>query len=449
MVTEFDLVIIGTGTGSSIAAEKCSSAGWKIAQIDSQPFGGTCALRGCDPKKVLVGTAEIMDWFSRMEGRGIEGDLSINWPDLMKFKRTFTKPMPEKREQRMKKNNITPFHGRARFLDEQTLQVGNQTLKAKNFLLANGAKPASLSIEGFQHLTNSTEFLELEELPENIMFVGGGYISFEFAHIAARAGAKVTIIHRGKRPLVNFDPDLVDLLVEKTRKIGINILLDTEVKAVEKEEEMLSVKVSRYEKESILSGDLAVHGAGRTPDIDDLNVEKANIATDKRGILVNNYLQSVSNPKIYAAGDVVSSAGKPLTPVAGFESHIVASNLLKGNHRKINYPAQPSIVFSIPPLASVGLTEAEAKEKGIKADVNFGQTDSWYSSRRTNETFTGYKTLIDSASGKIIGAHFLGSHAPELVNLFTLAINHGIPPVDLKKTIFAYPTFASDLSFML
>src|SRR5699024_9497827 len=201
MAKQFDLIVIGTGSGGSTAAGKCAKEGWEVAQIDSRPFGGTCALRGCDPKKVLVGAAELIDWNRRMNRTGVPTDAHIDWQQLMQFKESFTQPVPEHREKGMKKAGITPVHGRASFVDEETIEVNGEILKAQNFVIAAGAKPAPIPVDGFEHLTTSTEFLELEELPETIVFVGGGFISFEFAHIATRAGSKVHIVHRGERPL--------------------------------------------------------------------------------------------------------------------------------------------------------------------------------------------------------------------------------------------------------
>jgi len=219
----FDLVIIGTGVAASTAAWKCHSAGWRVAIIDSRPFGGTCALRGCDPKKVLVGAAEVIDWNRRMESKGIinPDKLKIYWPDLMHFKRSFTEPVPKKREEQFSKAGIIAFHGRARFIGQRTVIVDDtHRLNGHHILIAAGAHPTKLGIPGEDNIVKSDQFLELNELPSSIAFVGGGYISFEFAHIAAIAGSKVTILHRGTRPLNNFDPYLVDMLLQKTHELG-------------------------------------------------------------------------------------------------------------------------------------------------------------------------------------------------------------------------------------
>jgi len=448
-LNKFDLIVIGTGSGGSTAAGKCAKAGWKVAQIDSLPFGGTCALRGCDPKKVLVGAAELIDRNRRMSTNGIQSDASIDWQELMNFKRTFTEPVPEHREKGMKKQGITPFHGRAKFVDEQTIRVGGDTFTADYILIAAGAKPAPLPIEGFEHLVTSTEFLELDNLPDKLIFVGGGYISFEFAFIASMAGAEVDIVHRGDRPLEGFDADLVDILMEKTEELGINVHLNAEVQSVQKDGKVFTVKASQNGKTRSISGDLVIHGAGRVPDIDDMELEKGNVERTKGGIKINEYLQSNSNPRVYAAGDAASTNGKPLTPVGGFESHIVASNMLDGNHRKPEYPAQPTVVFTLPPLASVGLTEQQAREQKFEVEVKLRKTDGWYSYRRTNESHVAFKTIINKENGQILGAHILGSKAEEIINLFAMAMNQNLEATALKKMIYAYPSHASDIPYMV
>src|SRR5216683_319686 len=195
---KFDLIAIGTGAAASAVASRCRLAGWQVAIVDSRPFGGTCALRGCDPKKVLVGAAEVIDWGRRMEGNGIQAQqLQIDWQELMRFKRSFTEPVPKHREEGFAKAGIATFHGRARFVGPSTVQVGEEVLEGRYVVIATGQKPADLKIAGAEHLTTSEQFLELDELPKRILFVGGGYIAFEFAHVAVRAGAQVTIAHRG------------------------------------------------------------------------------------------------------------------------------------------------------------------------------------------------------------------------------------------------------------
>jgi glutathione reductase (NADPH) len=450
MTKAFDLIAIGTGSAASAVASRCRDAGWQVAMIDSRPFGGTCALRGCDPKKVLVGAAEVVDWARRMKGKGIQTEkLQIDWPELMRFKRTFTEPVPGRREEGLAKAGIAAFHGRAHFVGPTRLRVGEETLEGRHIVIAAGAVPAPLRIDGAEHLTTSDQFLELNELPSSILFIGGGYIAFEFAHVAVRVGSRVTILHRGPRPLALFDPDLVGQLLEYTRELGVDVRLGTEAIAIEKSADRLVVQAVAAGKIDTFQTDMVVHAAGRVPDIDDLNLDAAGIEREKRGVQVNEFLQSVSNPAVYAAGDAAATAGLPLAPVASYEGLIVATNLLKGNHQRPNYLGIPSVVFTVPPLAAVGLSEREAREQQLKFRVEQTMTSTWYSSRRTGETHSGHKVLLAEDTDQILGAHILGSEAPEVINLFALAIRTGMRATDLKHMLFSYPTSGSNVPRML
>lgn len=449
MSKQYDLIAIGTGTAGTTVATKCRAAGWNVAIVDYQPFGGTCALRGCDPKKVLVGAAEVIDWAHRMQGKGISRqDLHIDWGALMAFKRSFTDPVPSRIENSLEKQGIDVFHGRARFRGPSSLEVEGQLLEARHFLIATGAKPMRLGIPGEEHLITSDGFLELEELPQRIVVVGGGFIAFEFAHIAARAGAKVTVLEQLPRFLRPFDPDLVDWLVDKSRQIGIDLHAGTSVAAVEKDGVSYKVRTSTGEKQEIFEADLVVHAAGRVPDVDGLDLEIAGVELERGRLKLNEFLQSVSNPAVYAAGDA-ALMGPPLTPVAAHDAHSVAANLLKGNQRRPDYQGVPSVVFTVPPLAAVGLQEEAARQQGLKFRVQHRKTSGWYTARRVNEDCSGYKILIEEGSERILGAHLIGPHAEEVINVFALAIRANLSAKDLKTVIWSYPTATSDVSYML
>ena len=450
MARKFDLIAIGTGSAASAAASRCRKAGWEVAIVDSRPFGGTCALRGCDPKKVLVGAADVLDWARRMTGKGIrDGNIRICWRELMHFKRSITEPVPKYKEAWLSKAGIATLHGRARFAGPTSIQVDGDMVEGRHILIAAGQKPADLKIPGTEYLTTSEQFLELEELPARIVFIGGGYIAFEFAHVAVRAGSRVTILHRRPRPLPLFDPDLVDELVARTRELGVDVQLATEAEGVEKEASRLTVRASSSGQKRTFEADMVVHAAGRVPEIDDMNLETARVQWDRQGVKVNEFLQSVSNPGVYAAGDAAGSSGPPLTPVADHEGSIVASNLLKGNHATPDYRGIPTVVYTIPPLASVGFKEHEAREKGLQFQTKKEMTSSWYSSRRVAEMYSGYKVLIEKGTDRILGAHLLGAQAEEVINLFAVAIRSAMRATDLKHTLFSYPSHGSDVPYML
>lgn len=480
----FDLIVIGTGTAASTTASECSSAGWSVAIIDSLPFGGTCALRGCDPKKILVEAAKIIDSNQRHENKGIIGSagVHIKWSDLIHFKRTFTDPFPKYREDGYINSGIVPFHGHARFIGPTTVKIDNANntiLNGKHILIATGSKPMNLNVPGSENIITSDQFLELgdDNLPDRIVFVGGGYISFEFAHIAARAGAKVTILHRGKQPLEHFDPDLVNRLVQRSRDIGIDVRLQAAVNSIDKSSSLLSSSttlndvgrnqlmvyytsasdISKKNKQnsdeviSTVESNMVVHGAGREPNIHGLDLmEAGGVEYTHQGIMVNEYLQSVSNPAVYAAGDVAANKGLPLTPVASYDGSIVANNLIKGNTLKSNYIGLPSVVFTIPPLVSVGLQEKEAKDQGLRFRIKHEDSSGWASSRRVGETCAAFKVLVEEDTNRILGAHILGPHAEEVINIFSIAIRLGLTTRDLNDPIlYTYPTNSSDILYML
>lgn len=453
MKKTFDLIVIGTGSAAVGVASRCRRAGWSVAIIDSLPYGGTCALRGCDPKKVLIGATEALDWVRRLKDKGTMADgAKINWSDLMRFKRTFTDPVPESNEKWFAGAGIEMYHDHTHFIAPTTIQVGDDVLEGKYVHIATGAKPVDLNIPGQEHVTTSTQFLELDELASRVVFIGGGYISFEFAHVAARADAQVTLLHRSAQPLKGFDPDLVTLLVEQTRKLDVDVQLEAQVCGVERMNNGFTVQASTPDGKRSFEADLVVHGAGRVPDVDNLGLEKANVRYSHRGVEVNEFLQTVSNPAVYAAGDCAATKGPPLTPVGAYEGSVVAANLLEGNHTKVAYPSIPtipSVVFTVPTLASVGLQEAQAREQGLEFDTHFDNTRSWYSSRRTAEECSAYKVLVEKESGQILGAHLLGSNAEELINLFTMGMRGSMNAQNIKEIIFAYPTYASDLGYMV
>lgn len=449
MAKTYDLVAIGTGSAASAAAAQCRSAGWRVAVIDHLPFGGTCALRGCDPKKVLVGAAEAIDHVRRMGGKGVVGGKTrIDWHDLIRFERSFTQPVPAMNEKSFAQRGIDAYHGRARFVGPRSVAVGDEELEGRFVLIAAGAVPMHLGLRGEEHAITSTEFLELDQLPKRVVLLGGGFIAAEFAHIAAHAGAHVTVLEQAGRMLTPFDPELVGWLMEKFREIGVDVRLDTRVTAIEKSAEGVSIHASANGKEEVFKGDLVVHAAGRLPDLQSLELPAAGVETDKGRLKLNEFLQSVSNPAVYAAGDA-ASMGPPLTPVSSHDGKVVAHNVMNGNQQRPNYLGVPSVAFTIPPIASVGLSEKQAREQGLKFRMQHQKAAGWYTARRVAETVYGFKVLVEEGSERILGAHLIGPHADEVINIFALAIRNRLTALDLKATIFAYPTSASDIGYML
>ncbi|MDW3221084.1 MAG: NAD(P)/FAD-dependent oxidoreductase [Acidimicrobiales bacterium] len=450
MTTPYDLIVIGAGMAGVEAAKKCASKGWRVAIVDELPYGGTCALRGCDPKKILRRGAELIDSARLMQGRGIDDDgLSINWADLMKHKRGFTDPVPQNMERSLTGNGVETIHGTATFTGTNFVDIDGAAHESSHFMIATGARPKPLGFPGADQLIDSTDFLNLEELPARILFVGGGFISFEFAHIAARAGSRPVIVDRGDRPLKGFDPDLVELLITRGAEVGINVQRESVVTAIEPQPSGLRVTVERAGTETTIETDLVVHGAGRIPQLSRLGLDAAGVACGEKGVDVAGHLQSTTNPAVYAGGDAADSPGMALTPVAVFEGKVAASNMLTDSAVVPDYNGVPTAVFTIPELARVGLLEADASAEGIDLDVRYSDTSGWYSNYRIGETAAAVKILVDKTTDTIVGAHMFGPEYGELINFCALAMKLGLTTRQLKSMTAAYPTVTADLGSML
>tara|TARA_R110002051_G_scaffold112821_1_gene185517 strand:+ start:6179 stop:7531 length:1353 start_codon:yes stop_codon:yes gene_type:complete len=446
----FDLIVIGAGMAGVAAANKCGAAGWRVAIVDALPYGGTCALRGCDPKKILRRGAEIVDAARLMDGKGIDPKgLAINWSDLMAHKRGFTDPVPDKMEKGLTGNGVETLHGHARFTGPNTLEIDGRSYQSRRFLIAAGAIPRPLNFSGADLMIDSTDFLNLKTLPQRVLFVGGGFVSFEFAHIAARAGATPVIVDRGARPLNAFDPDLVEMLIARSATVDVELQRETEIVSITASARAFVVVVKSGGETKTIETDLVVHGAGRIAALADMNLEAARVDYGTKGIVVAPHLQSTTNSAFFAAGDSADTKGMPLTPVAVIEGKVAASNMLKDQMIVPDYTGIPTAVFTVPELARVGMLEAEANEAGHDVDVRFTDTGGWYSNYRIGETSAAAKVLVDKSDGKLLGAHLFGPEYGELINFFGLAIKLGLTAKQLKSMTAAYPSVGSDLGSLL
>ena len=445
----YDLIVIGSGTAAQVAVAQVRKRGWRVAVIDHRPFGGTCALRGCDPKKMLVSGEEAIDAVRRMNTHGVDGKVHLDWPSLMAFKRGFTDPIPDKQMRHYAELGVDAYHGVARFAGPDQIEIEGSELVGRHILIATGASPVPLAIPGEELVSTSDEFLELETLPRRIVLIGGGYIAAEFSHLAARAGAKVTILQRGSRLLPEFDETPVEWLMPSFEALGITVHTSATVTSVSKTGDGLRVDAtSPNGRQLSVAADLVIHAAGRVPELASLNLPAGDVAVEHGRLKLTPGLRSVSNPCVYAAGDA-AGVGPPLTPVSSYDAKIATANMLNGADARPNYQGVPSVAFTVPPIAAVGLTETNAHAKGLRFRVNSASVPTWFTARRLNEMVYGYKVLIEEDTGVILGAHLVGPGADESINLFALAIQNGIPAKALRKTMFAYPTTASDVGYML
>ena len=441
MSDRYDLVVLGVGMAGLVAANRCAREGWSVAVVDPRPYGGTCALRGCDPKKMLRRGAEVVEAARMMRGNGVDADTRIDWSALMAHKRSFTDAVPGRIEGGLDSRGVATLHGAARFTGPGTLDVDGRAIEASHVLIATGQRPRDLGVPGAELATDSTGFLELDELPGRIVFVGGGYVSMEFAHIAARAGAEVTVVDRGGRPLKFFDPGLVDDLVAHGRDHGVGFEANASLVAIERANDGLSATFERDGRRFELDADLVVHGAGRVPEIDGLDLDAANVAHSARGVSVTAHLRSTTNERVFAAGDVADTDGPPLTPVAVHEGKVAASNMIRGDRMTPDYRGVPSVAFTLPEIVRIGMSEAEARESDRTVRVTDTDTSGWYSNRRIGAAIGRAKVIVD----EVVGVHLLGHHYAEAANLFGLAMRSGLKARDLKRMISAYPTIGSDV----
>jgi glutathione reductase (NADPH) len=447
MKHDYDVMVIGTGTSAYFVVNNCLAANLKVAVVDRREYGGTCALRGCQPKKYLVAAAEAVERCRRMQGIGVKNNPEIDWSSLVQSKNAFTGPIPKGTEEGFREKGARTLHGVARFTGTNSIEVDGREISAKHIVIATGAVPRPLNIPGEEYLKTSDQFLELDEMPKRVIFVGGGFISMEFANIAAICGAEVTLLQKGARLLTRFDQDLVEVLEDACREAGIRIFKNACVDRIEQEDADLVAGCIEMPDRGF-RGDLIVHGAGRIPALEDLNLEAGFIDYSSEGVTVNRYLQSVSNPAVYAIGDAAATTYQ-LATTADLEGEIASRNIISGNREAPDITVVPSVVFSLPPLASVGIRELEAKEAGMDITVNRGDMNQWPSSRRIGQTHSSFKILQEAKSGRILGAHLLGHNADEVINIFAMAVRLKLTGADLKGMLWAYPTYSSDLKYMV
>ena len=448
----YDVVIVGSGTSGQTAAFDLNEKGVKVAVVEkSDRPGGTCALAGCQPKKWFYEAAEAIAKARHLEGKGIVTAPEGNWAQVLEQKRRFTSRIPEGTIKNLHKAGIDFVAGTASFVDDETLSVNGKRIQAKFFVLATGAKPMQLPIAGIEHVITSDDFLELNMLPTSILFIGGGFISFEFAHFAARMGStnqRSVILEVSDRPLGAFDAEMVELLVEATQTEGIDIRSNIEIKAIEKHAKGFSVRTGQGDS---FETDLVVHGAGRAPDLDTLELDAAGVEYSNRGITVDQTLRT-SNRRIFAVGDCAATI--QLARVADKEAHVAAENILaeldRGRKATMDYRAVPAILFTYPQFAMVGQTEAALKQDGQTFQKSFAKNLNWPTYQRVGLKDAAYKILTD-ANNQILGAHILSDHAAGLINTIKQAMSNETTVDELyQQTIVSpYPTRESDLSYML
>lgn len=447
---EYDLVILGAGNAGQGVARVALNAGLKTAIVEAREVGGTCPLRGCVPKKVLVAAAEALDVIARAKAHHIDvGPATLDWAGLISRKDGLIKNLAPSMHKSLEERGAKVLKGDATFIDAHTIEIdGNKRITAEKVVVATGSTPRPLTFAGHEFLQTSEDLLNLKTLPERALFVGAGVIAFEFAHVLARAGVDVTLLEVGARPLGNFDEDAVAALVEATKALGVKLHTHVKVEAIEPAEAGFKVLASVEGKAQTFESNALFHGAGRVPNVDKLNLSAAGVETKGRHVLVDEHLFSQSAPHIGFAGDVLSGVAQ-LSPVATYEGALLGNNIVGEERSPPVYEALPSAVYTVPALAQVGLSESAAKKAGHRVRTKVSDLSGWLSAKTYAETTAFAKIVFDDDDGRILGAHLVGHGAQETIHAFANAIRQGLDGEAFAKLPRAYPTFHADLKHLV
>jgi len=445
----FDVVILGGGNAGIGVTGPVRRAGMSVAMIESHDLGGTCPNRGCTPKKVLVAAGHALHEIERAAVHHIAvGKPRLNWPALIDREKDLIKDIPINVAGSMARRNVEVIKGHAVFEGPNAIRVGDRQFEAKQIVIATGSKPRPLPIPGAEHMITSDDMLSERELPGSVIFIGGGVISLEFGHVYARAGSGVTVLEALPQLLPVMDADAVARLSTESKRIGISLNTGVSVKRIEPANGRLRVIFTQEGTEHALEADRVVNGAGRIANVDTLDLTAGNVDHANGRIAIDRYLRSTSNPRVYLCGDAVPTSPQ-LSPIATYEGDIVGRNIVEGPKYTPDYEGMPTSVYTVPALAAVGLSEAAARQKGLPIAVHTNDMNDWFSARTYAETVAWSKIIVDQATDRILGAHFVGHAAQELINIFGMAIKFDITAGQIKDNVYAYPTFSSDIKHML
>jgi len=446
--THYDVFVIGSGIAGQTVAKACIKKGLSVAMADKREFGGTCAIRGCDPKKIMMQFADLLQHAKQLEASGIAELPKIKWKTVQKFKSQFTNPVPKSTEEDLSDLGIVLYHQSPKFISETEMMVEGKKVSAETFVIATGYVPRELQFDGAELLGTSDDILNLKKIPKSATFIGSGYVGMEFCYMLSTLGCKVTVLEVGDRALSQFDAFLVDKVIDELKKNGVKFIFNAETLSVKQGKKKIKIKYQHNGKTHKISTKAVFNTSGRVPATALLELDKANITADDTGVLVNDFLQSISHKNVYACGDV-SSKSLPLTPLSGLQGYIVAHNIINGNQKEFQEPLVPSVVFTQPNLASVGYSEAAAKARYKNVKVYQGDAIGWYNAKKEKAGAYAYKILANERTNEIVGAHLLSTEANETINVLATAINNGMTVDAFKKMIFTYPSYSNDLKSMM
>jgi len=447
---DYDLFVIGGGSGGVRAARMAAGTGARVAIVESYRYGGTCVIRGCVPKKLFSYAAHYHEDFEDAAGFGwAVGPAHFDWTRLMANKDTEIARLEGIYERLLNDAGVAIFRGHGRLLDSHRVEVEtedadpNRVLGAETILIATGAAPSYPPGHGWEHAISSNEVFELESLPQRAVVYGGGYIAVEFASIFNGLGVQVTEIYRGPQILRGFDDDVRNTLAAEMVKKGVQLHVETTIDRIEKTASGLALRLSDGET---IETDLVLAATGRRPNTENLGLGAAGVALDKAGAVVVDAFSCTNQSNIYALGDVTDRIA--LTPVAIAEAMAFVDTVYRGTPRAMDHADVPSAVFSHPTVSTVGLSEHEAREACAEIDVyrsNF---------RPLRHTLTGrderamMKLIVDRPSQKVVGAHMVGADAPEIVQGIAVAIKAGATKQVFDATVGIHPTAAEEFVTM-
>lgn len=450
---DFDLFVIGGGSGGVRAARMAAQRGAKVAVAEVAAMGGTCVNVGCIPKKLYSYAAHFAESFEESHGFGWKGDApTLDWELLKANRAREISRLNGIYVQLLETPGVTIVRGWARLKDAHTIEVNNQTFTAKNILIATGGKPVVPEIPGREHVVTSNEMFDLAPFPNRLLVVGGGYIACEFASIFNGLGSQVTLIHRRDKVLTGFDEDVRSFIASEMAKTGVNLQLGQEVAGIDKTADGLLVRLKNAGQASEASFvvDTVLYATGRSPNTSGLGLEAAGIALGKAGAIEVNSHYQTSVPHIYAVGDV--TARVQLTPVALGEAMVVVDALfgpVAGKAaRQMSYDFIPTAVFTHPNIGTVGHSEAAAREKFGAVTVFRSDFKALKHTLSGSTERTLMKLVVEDATDRVVGLHMVGPDAGEVVQGFAVAMKAGATKAIFDSTIGIHPTAAEEFVTM-
>ncbi len=442
---DFDLFTIGAGSGGVAGSRRAGSYGARVAICEELRVGGTCVLRGCIPKKLLVYGAQFADAFADAAGFGwTVPPAQFDWPSLIAAKDKEIGRLSQIYVSMLKNSNVALFEARGVLVDPHTIEVGGKRYTADKIMIAVGAHPTVPSIPGIEHVISSNEALDLPSLPRRIVIVGGGYIAVEFAGIFNGFGSEVVEIIRREELLFGFDDDLRVALAQEMRGRGVEIRARTQVARIEKAaREGYSVVTTQGEE---ISADLVMYATGRKPNTRGLGLAEIGVELNHEGAVVVDEWQRSTVPNIYAVGDVTDRLN--LTPVAIAEGRAIAETLYNDNPIRMDHKDVPTAVFSEPPLSTVGLTEEEARREYGEVDIYSARFKPMKNTLSGREERTLMKLVVDAKSERVVGCHMLGPDAPEIIQGLAIALKCGATKRQFDQTVGIHPSAAEEFVTM-